>query len=154
VTSDEIVRRLMEKGLVLATAESCTGGMVAAAITDVAGSSAVFDRGFVTYSNAAKASMLGVPMALIEQYGAVSKHVAEAMAKGARANSQAHIAIAITGIAGPSGGSAEKPVGLVHFALATNETVFHREERYGDLGRAKVRKAALHDALQLIAACL
>jgi nicotinamide-nucleotide amidase len=154
VTAVEIVRILMEKGWMLATAESCTGGMVAAAITDVAGSSAVFDRGFVTYSNAAKTSMLGVPMTLIEQHGAVSKDVAEAMAKGALANSQAHIAIAITGIAGPTGGSAEKPVGLVHFACATANTCVHLEKRYGDLGRAKVRKAALHDALQLIAACL
>ena len=145
-----LVRSLKEKGWKIATAESCTGGLVAAAITDIAGSSEVFDRGFVTYSNAAKTEMLGVPTELISNHGAVSQAVARAMAEGALTHSAADVAVSITGIAGPSGGSAEKPTGLVHFACATRGKTTHLEMRFGDLGRAAVRQAAVRQALQLV----
>ncbi len=145
-----LVRALRDKGWKMATAESCTGGLVAGAITDVAGSSDVFDRGFVTYSNAAKSDMLGVPPALIAQHGAVSEQVARAMAEGALKHSQANVAVAITGVAGPGGGSDEKPVGLVHFACATQQKTTHLEIYFGNLGRAVVRQAAIHQALQLV----
>jgi nicotinamide-nucleotide amidase len=154
VTPEQIVRRLIEKQMMLATAESCTGGLVAAAITDVAGSSAAFDRGFVTYSNDAKVAMLGVPSELLEQHGAVSEAVARSMAEGALENSEAHIAVSITGIAGPTGGSEEKPIGLVHFACAIASRTIHLEKRYGELGRDGIRKAAVATALQLIWDCL
>ncbi len=142
---------LLARGLVIATAESCTGGLVAAAITSVAGSSEWFDRGFVTYSNEAKYDMLGVPLALIEQHGAVSEEVACAMAEGALAHSRAQLAISITGIAGPNGGSAAKPVGTVWQGLArrtaqgisTHATLARYE---GD--RAQVREQAASDALK------
>jgi nicotinamide-nucleotide amidase len=150
VSAVELIRRLTNNGLLMATAESCTGGMVAAAVTDVAGSSAVFDRGFVTYSNAAKTEMLGVPADLILLHGAVSSEVASAMAEGALRYSDAGIAVAITGIAGPGGGTTAKPVGLVHFACATAEKTVHLEKRFGDLGRDHIRKAAVDTALQLL----
>lgn len=149
----EIVRILTEKKLMLATAESCTGGLVAAAITDVAGSSNVFDRGFVTYSNSAKVEMLGVPHDLILANGAVSAEVALAMAEGAVRHSRAEIAIAITGVAGPGGGSALKPIGLVHFACATKSKTIHVEKRFGDVGRSGIRAAAVETALQLVLDC-
>ncbi|MBL8703710.1 MAG: CinA family protein [Rhodospirillales bacterium] len=135
--------------LKLATAESCTGGMVAGILTEIAGSSDVVERGFVTYSNEAKAELLGVPMALIAAHGAVSEEVARAMAAGALAHSRADVAVSITGIAGPGGGSAAKPVGLVHFAAARRAgTVLHRREVFtGD--RAAVRRAAAATALAL-----
>ena len=107
------------RGLKIATAESCTGGLVAGALTEIAGSSDVVDRGFVTYSNEAKQQMLGVPAATIEKHGAVSRETAEAMARGALGNANADLVVSITGIAGPGGGSADKPVGLVHFAAAS-----------------------------------
>ena len=110
------------RGLNLATAESCTGGLVAAALTEIAGSSDVVDRGFVTYSNEAKQAMLGVPTATLKRYGAVSAQTAAAMAAGALKNSPADVAVAITGIAGPGGGTKQKPVGLVHFAAAPRRT--------------------------------
>jgi nicotinamide-nucleotide amidase len=134
----------------VATAESCTGGLVAGSITDVPGSSLVLDRGFVTYSNAAKSEMLGVPATLISIDGAVSESVARAMAEGALKNSRAQIAIAVTGVAGPGGGSDAKPVGLVHFACATHEKTVHLEQRFGDLGRDSIRSAAVDVALQLV----
>ncbi|MCJ2017425.1 CinA family protein [Methylobacterium sp. E-065] len=135
----------------IATAESCTGGLVAGLLTAVPGSSAAVERGFVTYSNEAKAEAIGVSMDLIRQHGAVSEPVARAMAAGALANSRADVAVAITGIAGPGGGSAEKPVGLVHFGLAVRDGgVRHVERRYGDLGRAGIRRAAVADALGLL----
>jgi nicotinamide-nucleotide amidase len=138
-------------GLMVATAESCTGGMVAAALTDIAGSSDVFERGFVTYSNAAKQAMLAVPAAVLEQHGAVSRETAEAMADGARAHSAADIAVSITGVAGPGGGSPEKPVGLVHFAASAGDgQSLHRERRYGDIGRAAVRERSAHEALAML----
>src|SRR5690606_23363123 len=122
--------------IMVATAESCTGGLVAATLTDIAGSSLVLDRGFVTYTNAAKQQMLGVPAATLSAHGAVSRETAEAMAKGALAHADAGLAVSITGIAGPGGGSAEKPVGLVHFAAAARDgRLIHRERRFGDIGR-------------------
>ncbi len=135
----------------MATAESCTGGLVAAAITDVPGSSDVFDRGFVTYSNAAKTEMLGVPESVIESHGAVSAIVAGMMAKGALVHSNAQVAVAITGIAGPAGGSSLKPVGLVHFACVTHNDSLFSERLYGDLGRSAIRREAVRQALAMIA---
>ena len=138
-------------GLKVATAESCTGGLVAGALTEIPGSSDVLDRGFVTYSDAAKEAMLGVPISTLEQHGAVSRETAEAMAAGALAMSNADLAVAITGIAGPGGGSAAKPVGLVHFAAAARDgRRFHREIRYGDIGRSPVRTHAVAEALAML----
>jgi nicotinamide-nucleotide amidase len=135
----------------VATAESCTGGLVAATLTEIAGSSDVVDRGFVTYSNAAKQAMLGIPAATIDKFGAVSRETAEAMAKGALAHSLAELAVSVTGIAGPGGGSAEKPVGLVHFAAASKTgRLIHREKRFGDIGRAPVRQASVVEALTML----
>ena len=135
----------------VATAESCTGGLVAGALTEIPGSSDVLDRGFVTYSNAAKQAMLGVPASILERHGAVSRETADAMAAGALMMSNADLAVAITGIAGPGGGSAEKPVGLVHFAAAARDGLrLHREKRYGDVGRSAVRRAAVAEALTLL----
>ena len=141
---------LEERGLRLATAESCTGGMIAAAITDIAGSSAVFDRGFVTYANEAKIAMLGVEGTLIDAVGAVSADVAAAMAEGALARSDADVTIAVTGIAGPSGGSDIKPVGLVWFACAcTWAPTLVVSHQFEDLGRAHIRGQATLFALQM-----
>ncbi len=139
------------RSLKIATAESCTGGLVAAALTDIAGSSDVVDRGFVTYSDAAKKKMLGVPAAVLDAHGAVSRETAEAMATGALAQSDADLAVAVTGIAGPAGGSAAKPVGLVHFAAAGAEKRVHREQRFGDIGRHAVRRQSVLVALDLLA---
>src|SRR5690606_36133902 len=122
--------RLLSAGHMMVTAESCTGGLVAAALTSVAGSSAILHGGFVTYANAAKTAMIGVPAALIDRHGAVSEQVARSMAEGARKTAGVDLAIAITGIAGPGGGSDEKPLGLVHFGLATADGTAHREERF------------------------
>jgi nicotinamide-nucleotide amidase len=139
------------RGWMVATAESCTGGLVAAALTAVAGSSDVVERGFVTYSNEAKSDMLGVSAGLVGAHGAVSAEVADAMAAGAIAHSRAAVAVSITGIAGPGGGSDAKPVGLVHLASATRDGRTNRiERRYGDIGRDAVRRAAVIDALGLI----
>ncbi len=137
--------------IMLATAESCTGGLVSAALTAIADSSDVVERGFVTYSNEAKSEMLGVHHALINAHGAVSQQVAEAMARGALAHSRAGIAVSITGIAGPGGGSADKPVGLVHFACAlAGQETRHLKRLYGALTRDDIRAAAVCDALQLL----
>jgi nicotinamide-nucleotide amidase len=140
-------------GVRIATAESCTGGMVAAALTDVAGSSDVFDRGFVTYSNDAKVAMLAVSDATLAAHGAVSEAVAREMAEGALARSKAGLAVAITGIAGP-GGSEFKPEGRVCFGLATPDRVRTETVEFGAIGRAKVRQAATNHALSLLAAAL
>ncbi len=146
-----LVARFERLGLKVATAESCTGGLVAGVITEVPRSSAVLDRGFVTYSNAAKTELLGVPAELIAAVGAVSPEVARAMAEGALRHSAADIAVAITGIAGPGGGSPEKPVGLVHFATARrNGPTLHRERRFGNPGRSAIRLAAVAEALALL----
>ncbi len=134
----------------IATAESCTGGLVAGAITDVPGASEIFDRGFVTYSNASKIEMLGVRAATLETHGAVSRETAIEMAQGALKHSRATIAVSITGIAGPDGGSAEKPVGLVHFACARRDGVTHVERRFGPLSRDEIRAAAVVQALEML----
>jgi nicotinamide-nucleotide amidase len=147
-TAQTLFELLSALGLKLATAESCTGGMMAAAITDIAGSSAVFDRGFVTYSNAAKVEMLSVPFDLITQFGAVSEEVAVAMAQGALLHSAADIAVSITGIAGPGGGSKNKPLGLVYFAIATRETVESFVQRFGNLTRNEIRTKSLNFAIE------
>lgn len=144
-----------DAGIMVATAESCTGGLVAASLTEIAGSSSVVDRGFVTYSNHAKMQMLGVQEQTLADHGAVSEETARAMAAGAVANSDALVSVAITGVAGPGGGSVEKPVGLVHFAAArVDGSVLHVERRFGDLGREKVREAALVQALELLSEAL
>ena len=146
-----LVQACADLGLTIATAESCTGGLLAGLLTEVPGSSAVLERGFVTYSNAAKTEMLGVPADLIAQFGAVSAQVASAMAEGAIHHSRAHLAVSITGIAGPGGGSASKPVGLVHFACAERGGITrHDERRFQDNGRAGIRRAALDHALSLL----
>ncbi len=150
MTAEAVFQALRSKGWKLVTAESCTGGMVAAAITDIAGSSEIFDRGFVTYSNEAKVEMLGVPTELIKKHGAVSEEVARAMAEGALAHARADIAVSITGIAGPSGGSETKPVGLVHFACATKETTAHVRRRFKNRGRSSIRAAAMNQALEMV----
>lgn len=144
-----------ERGYRVAAAESCTGGLVSAALTDVPGASDVFDRGFVTYSNAAKTDLLGVPEALLAAHGAVSAETAQAMAKGALERSLADVAVAITGVAGPGGGSPEKPVGLVHFACARRGgDVVLLERRFGPLSRRDIRQAAVDQALDLMIAAL
>ncbi|MDT8990850.1 CinA family protein [Curvibacter sp. APW13] len=138
---------LLQRGWMLATAESCTGGLIAAHCTDLAGSSQWFERGFVTYSNAAKTDMLGVDCGLIARHGAVSEPVARAMAAGALAHAAAQVSVAVTGIAGPSGGSADKPVGTVWFAWATPQGVVSACQHFaGD--RAAVRQAAMEHALR------
>jgi nicotinamide-nucleotide amidase len=139
-----------EKGLTMVTAESCTGGLIAALVTSVAGSSDVFESGYVTYSNEAKSRMIGVPASLIGRVGAVSEEVARAMAEGALLHSGASLSVAVTGIAGPGGGSPAKPVGLVHCAAARRGgVVFHRELRLGDIGRNEVRLATVEAALAM-----
>ena len=148
--------RLRAHHLTLVTAESCTGGLIAGLFTEIAGASDVIDRGFITYSNAAKMALLGVPAATLASVGAVSRETAIAMAEGAIARAGANpagsIAIAVTGVAGPGGGSAEKPVGLVHIAAArTGHATRHRECRFGDIGRYEVRMATVVAALDLIA---
>ena len=139
------------KKLTLGLAESCTGGLLAAALTEIPGSSRVLDRGFVTYSNEAK-QQIGVAAATIERYGAVSRETAEAMAKGVLANAPVTLSASITGVAGPDGGTPEKPVGLVHFAVGAlrSGTLVHHEHRYGAIGRAQVRRAAVLRALAML----
>jgi len=146
-----IVADFTQKQLLIATAESCTAGLIAGAITEIAGSSIVFDRGFVTYSNEAKREMIGVANATLKAHGAVSRPTALEMAQGAIGNSGANISIAVTGIAGPGGGTEEKPVGLVHLAAArTGYETLHREMRYGDIGRSAVRLATVRTALEML----
>jgi nicotinamide-nucleotide amidase len=145
-----VLAAMRGRGWMVATAESCTGGLIAGALTEIAGSSDVMDRGFVTYTNAAKSQMLGVPEALIEVHGAVSMPVAAAMADGALARSDAQAAVAVTGVAGPGGGSVEKPVGTVWFGLAVvgQESVTERLVFPGD--RRAVRRATVLHALALL----
>jgi nicotinamide-nucleotide amidase len=146
-----LLSRARAKGLTVATAECCTGGLVAGALTEIAGSSDVFVAGLVTYANTAKAGLLQVPQALLDAHGAVSEPVAIAMAEGALAATGADVAVAITGIAGPGGGSAEKPVGLVHFAVARkDEPTSHKRQKFGALGRTQVRQASVIAALELL----
>jgi nicotinamide-nucleotide amidase len=144
----ELCRR---KKLKIAAAESCTGGLVAATLTEIAGSSDVFERGFVTYSNEAKEAMLGVPATTLASHGAVSAETAQAMATGALAHAPVDLTVSITGIAGPGGAVAGKPVGLVHFAAASRRgQLIHRERRYGEIGRKQVRDASVIEALALL----
>lgn len=142
------------RSLRIATAESCTGGMIAAALTDIAGSSDVFERGFVTYSNEAKTEMLGVPAELIAKFGAVSEQVAREMAAGALRHSRADMAVSVTGVAGPGGGSKEKPVGLVYLAIARRNGATHCERRQFPGGRAEIRCATVARALEMFAELL
>ncbi len=150
-TAENVIGNAIRAGLMIATAESCTGGLVAGALTAIAGSSAVVDRGFVTYSNEAKMEMLGVPQDVLARFGAVSEPTARAMAEGAKVNSRAQIAVSVTGIAGPGGGSDDKPVGLVHFAVVgADGTVAHVEKRFGAIGRDQVRLESVRVALGLL----
>ena len=150
-TAARVLDACRARGLKIATAESCTGGLVAGALTEIPGSSDVFDRGFVTYSNAAKQQTLSVAASILERHGAVSRETADAMAAGALAMSDADLAVAITGVAGPAGGSADKPVGLVHFAAASRDgSRVHCERRYGDAGRSAVRQQAVAEALAML----
>lgn len=146
-----IVDDATQARLRICTAESCTGGLVAALLTDIAGSSKVFERGFVTYSNNAKAEMLGVAGDVLADYGAVSEPIARMMAEGALEASRANIAVSITGIAGPGGGTPMKPVGTVHIACAReNRAVIHEMLQLGDIGREAIRMASVETALNLI----
>jgi nicotinamide-nucleotide amidase len=148
--AETLLQRCREAQVMLATAESCTGGLIAATLTEIAGSSDVVERGYVTYSNDSKIYALGVPAEIVAGHGAVSEPVARAMAEGCLRKSNADIAIACTGIAGPSGGSATKPVGLVHIAVAAHgHETMHQRMTYGDIGRASVRTATVEDALNL-----
>ncbi len=148
--AEELLKICRDRGVKIATAESCTGGMVAAALTDISGSSDVFERGFVTYSNEAKVEMLGIPAELIEQYGAVSEQVACAMADGAVANSHTDLVVAITGIAGPAGGSNEKPVGLVYIAIKYGKNPIICEKHIFTGNRDEIRIAATKTVLNLL----
>ncbi|MDX1710139.1 MAG: CinA family protein [Rhodovibrionaceae bacterium] len=139
-----------ERGWMLSTAESCTGGLIAACLTEIAGSSDVVERGFVTYSNHAKSELLDVPAKLIEQHGAVSAEVARAMAEGALAHSRAHAAVSVTGVAGPGGGSADKPVGLVHFGLSVKHGAAEHHRQIFDGDRAAIRLASVAKAFDLL----
>ena len=146
-----VIDACVERRLMVATAESCTGGLVVAALTEIAGSSAVVAAGFVTYSNDAKHTALGVPLETLRQHGAVSRATALAMADGVLARSPVELAVAVTGIAGPGGGSAEKPIGLVHFAAAARSGERRANEvRYGDIGRAEVRRRSVGVALAML----
>ena len=141
----------VEKKLTLATAESCTGGLLAATLTEIPGSSAVVERGFVTYTNEAKQQMLGVPAETLQRYGAVSRQSAEAMARGALAHAPVNVAVSITGIAGPGGATAEKPVGLVHFAaVSRGGGLTTYEGRYGGIGRSEVRRRSVLQAIAML----
>ena len=151
----ELVELLAAKGKTATTVESCTGGLVAGAITSISGSSAVFEYGFVTYSNAAKTALVGVPAELFPEYGAVSEIVARAMADGALERSGADIALSVTGIAGPTGGSVDKPVGMVCFGLAKKGTDTQTQTRqFGDPGRDEVRRQSVEQALTWAIAAL
>jgi nicotinamide-nucleotide amidase len=153
VRAAELIARYREAGLMAATAESCTGGLIAGLLTEIPGSSSVLERGFVVYSNAAKEELLGVPAETLAKHGAVSEPTARAMAEGALAQSRAEVAVSVTGIAGPDGGTAAKPVGLVHFACARRGApTVAREERFGDIGRDAVRLASVRVGLDLLEA--
>jgi nicotinamide-nucleotide amidase len=151
----EAARRLLDickrKNLTLATAESCTAGLVAGTLAEVPGISSMLDRGFITYSNDAKQEMLGVSADTLKQYGAVSRETAEEMARGALAHAPVDLAVSVTGIAGPDGGTPEKPVGLVHFAAAGRSgQLIHAEKRFGNIGRANVRQQSVLQAFRML----
>jgi len=146
----ETIKALTARGITVSTAESCTGGLIAGALTAVSGSSEVVYGGFITYANEAKISQIGVPYALLKQHGAVSEQVAIAMAEGALGTAGTHIAIAVTGVAGPNGGTADKPVGLVHFALASEDETKHVKKVFTKLDRDGVRHATVVQALKML----
>lgn len=149
--AQEVIAALKADGLTIATAESCTGGLIAGALTAVPGSSAAVYGGYVTYANEAKIAMVGVPYGLLKQFGAVSKEVAVAMADGAMAAAGTHVAVAVTGIAGPDGGTAEKPVGLVHFAVATEAETRQLKKTFDpSWPRDRIRQASVIEALKLV----
>lgn len=155
VLAKTVLNLAKDKGVRIATAESCTGGLIAARLTDIPGSSAVIDRGFVTYSNEAKIEMLGVLTAVLLDHGAVSEPVSKAMAEGALTSSMADLSVAVTGIAGPGGETDDKPVGLVHLATACRMgshkgPLLHKEMRYGDIGRPGIREATVTTALEML----
>ena len=151
VTAKNLLDSCRTSGLRIVTAESCTGGLIASVLTENAGSSDVMERGFVTYSNEAKSELLDIDMALIVKFGAVSRPVAQKMAEGALNNSRADISLAVTGIAGPGGGSESKPVGLVHFGIcARSGKPIHVEKQFGDLGRAQIRLKTVDIALKML----
>ncbi len=146
-----VLNEARQKGLRIATAESCTGGLICGLLTEIPGSSDVVERGFITYSNEAKSDLLGIPFSVIEDNGAVSEIVARAMAEGATRYSLAQLAVAVTGIAGPGGGTPDKPVGLVHIAVAREgRAIVHEEHRFGDIGRSEVRLKTVEAALALL----
>lgn len=149
--AEKLLESSRAQNLRIATAESCTGGLIAALLTEIPGASDVFGRGFVTYSNQAKQDLLGVPAATLRQHGAVSEAVARLMAEGAVRNSTAQMSVAVTGIAGPGGGTDAKPVGLVHIAVArAGEPTMHRECRFGDIGRGAIRLKSVETALEML----
>ncbi|MDB5367525.1 MAG: CinA family protein [Rhodospirillales bacterium] len=148
--SKQMLKRALETKTTIATAESCTGGLIAAALTEIPGGSSMFERGFVTYSNEAKTGMLGVPAHLIDDHGAVSEQVAWAMAEGALENSKASVAVSTTGVAGPDGGTPKKPVGMVCFAIATRSHPCRAETMHFPGDRAQVRLASVEHALRLL----
>ena len=157
--AEAVLEFCREHGLTLATAESCTGGLVAAYLTHIAGASDIVERGFVTYSDDSKVELLGVDAQIIAEHGAVSRQTVLAMAAGALWRSKASLSVAVTGIAGPGGGSEDKPVGLVHFAIAKRVSVsqeqldfraLHHEEQFGDIGRAEVREASVDTAFRML----
>jgi len=149
--AEHLLRETKARRYTIATAESCTGGLIAATLAAVAGASASLERGFVTYANEAKSEMLGVPISMLREHGAVSREVALAMAEGALMHSPADVVVAVTGVAGPDGGTAEKPVGLVHIAAARRGgPVVHEEKRFGAIGRREVQEATVAAALELL----
>jgi nicotinamide-nucleotide amidase len=152
--AEKLLADARARGLKIATAESCTGGLIAGLLTEIAGSSDVVERGFVTYSDEAKTEMLGVDAELIRHHGAVSAEVARAMALGALTHAHADIAVAVTGIAGPAGGTRQKPVGLVYLAAARGNHVIARECRFGDIGRREVRIVTVEAALSMLEDCV
>lgn len=153
--AERVIGALTKRHMMIVTAESCTGGLIAGALTDIAGSSAVVHGGFVTYAIEAKAVMLDVPEGMLAQFGAVSEQVARSMANGAlKVTSGAQISIAVTGVAGPGGGTADKPVGLVHISCSMDSKTHHREYRFGDIGRRAVRLATIDAAFELVLGAL
>jgi nicotinamide-nucleotide amidase len=149
-SAKEVIALLTDKKLSIATAESCTGGLVAAALSGVPGASETLYGGFITYSNPAKTKLIGVPSRMIRDHGAVSAQVARAMADGGRSTARADVCISVTGIAGPTGGSEKKPVGLVYLACATHEGTTVIERRFGAIGRDEVRARSVEAALELV----
>ncbi len=151
VSAQHLLGAMRQRRLLLATAESCTGGLISALLTEIAGSSDVVERGLVTYSNAAKIELLGVPQATLETYGAVSRETALAMVAGALRASHANLAVAVTGVAGPGGGTVQKPVGLVHLAVQMRGSdPVHQQARYGDIGRQQVRLETVRTAMAML----